>query len=419
VASNEVRVLKEEGRPLSAEGLELEETRLLELLVELRAAESTGQAERRLEERLQETEDRLAAELKKLGRDFVTQQERQEILRRAQELLVSASNAIRVLEQQNRTLLAEGLIRQETIIIELEVQLRAAQDPQTIRTLEGMLRNAEQQVAFELRQLGRGLKKRDVRDDLIVIARALLNRANAEVRVLTSQNRTQAAELIAREEKNINEIVEQLQKATAESEIKALELRLEQQEVRLYMDLRRLGRPGSTQELKDELNRRAQELIATANREINVLKQQNKTQEVEVIQREEQAITVLLAELKNATQEADLRRVEEQLGVAEFRLFEELRSLGRPVISRRELEQVIRRAEELAVRATIEIRKLREEGKGLLAEGLEREERYLIELDVELRSASTPEQVQRLAERLAAAEQRVQQELRQLGRSFD
>jgi hypothetical protein len=410
VASNEVRVLKEEGRPLSAEGLQLEETRLLELLVELRAAESTGQAERRLEERLQETEDRLAAELKKLGKDFVTQQEKQEILRRAQELLVSASNAIRILRQENKTLLAEGLIRQETIVIELEVQLRAAQDPKAIRELEGMLRNVEQQVAFELRQLGRGLKKRDLRDDLIARAKELLNRANAEVKQLTSENRTQAAELIAREEKNITEIVQQLQKATVESEIRALEQRLGQQEMRLYMDLRRLGRPVNTQELKELLTRRAQQLTTNANEAIKALRQQNRTQEVQVLEREVQAIDVLVAELKNATQEADLRRVEEQLGMAEFRLFGELIQ---------ELQLLIRRAEELAVRATIEIRKLREEGKGLLAEGLEREERYLIELDVELRTASTPEQVRRLAERLAAAEQRVQQELRQLGRSFD
>jgi len=416
--SNEIRVLKEEGRVLSAEGLEREETLLLELLVELRAAEKEGSGVHRAEERLQETEDRLGAELRKLGREFVSQREREEIMRRASQLLNAATSAIEHLRQQNKTLLAEGLVRQETIIIELEVQLRAAQDHEVIRRLEGLLRAAEQEVDRELRQLGRNLKKRDIKDDLVKRAKELQTRAEAEVKQLRSENRTQAAELIAREEKNITDLVQQLEKATAETEIRALEQRLGQQEMRLAGDLRRLGRPINTQELREVLTRRAQELTARANDEIRILKQEGKTQVAEVIQREEQAIAQLVAELKNATQEAEVRAVEEKLGFAEFRLFEELQRQGRPVINRQELERVIRRAEELAVRATIEIRKLREQGKELLAEGLIREEQYLIVLDVELRAAATPDQIHRIEERLQEAEKRVEQELTQLGHSL-
>jgi len=332
-------------------------------------------------------------------------------------LAVNATIEIRKLREENKGLLAAGLEREERYLIELDVELRSAETPDQVRRIEQRLDEAEQRVQQELRQLGRSLKKRDLRDDLVKRAEELEKTATQEVKALEAQNRTNAAELIQREERQIQVLVQELKNTTNEAEVKRLEERLGERENRLAEDLRRLGRPINPSELRDTLVKRAQDLTTRANEEIKVLQSEGRTQAVEGLQREEKQIAELVSELKNATQEQEVRRLEERLGLAEFRLGEVLRQLGRPFVNP-ERDALIRRAEEIAVRATVEIRKLREEGRGLVAAGLEREERYLIELDVELRTAVSQDQIKRLEERLNASEQRVVLELRQLGRSF-
>jgi hypothetical protein len=415
-ASNEIKYLRAQNKTLEADGLEQEEKRLLELEVELRAAATSGTGDVvRLKERLDTAEETIGNQLRALGRDFVSDREKNEILRRAQEILNAATAAIIHLRAENRTLEAEGLVEQEKVLIELDIELRAARDPGSIRRLENMLRGIETLVNNELRRLGRSLKKRDLKSDLITRAKALITTAEAEVKQLTAENRTAAADLVSREIKNVTALEEELQKATAEADIRQLEQRLIQQEIRLVEDLRRVGRPISSDELKESLIFRATGLVVMANEEIRVLKNENRTDAVTRVQAEEKAITDLITELKAATTETAVRDVEGRLTLAMAKLFVDLQASGGPLNFQRDLERVIRRAEELAIRATIEIRKLREQGKELLSAGLQREEQYLLELDVELRAATTPEQIRRIEERLNETEARVNQELKQLG----
>jgi len=414
-ANEEIRVLKQEGKTQVVEVIQREERVIAELVAELKNATQESEV-RQVEEKLGFAEFRLFEELRNQGRPVVNRDEIQRVIRRAEELAVRATVEIRKLREENKGLLAEGLEREERYLIELDIELRSAETPDQVRRLEQRLDEAEQRVQQELRQLGRSLKKRDLRDDLVKRAEELEKRATQEVKTLRGENRTNAAELIQREEQRIQELVQELKNTTNEAEVKRLEERLGERENRLAEDLRRLGRPINPTELRDTLVKRAQDLTTRANEEIKTLQSEGRTQAVEGLQREEKQIAELVAELKKATQEQEVRRLEERLGLAEFRLGEELRQLGRPFVNP-ERDALIRRAEEIAVRATIEIRKLRDAGRGLVAAGLEREERYLIELDVELRTAVSQDQIKRLEERLNAAEQRVQLELRDLGRS--
>jgi len=154
-ASNEIKYLRAQNKTLAAEGLEEEEKRLLELEVELRAAATSGTGNlTRLKERLDEYEDALGKQLRDLGRDFVTQREKDEIIRRTQQTLNSATAAVTHLRAENRSLEAEGLVEQEKILIELEIQLRATVDHNSIRRLEAMLNGVVTLVNNELRRLG-------------------------------------------------------------------------------------------------------------------------------------------------------------------------------------------------------------------------------------------------------------------------
>jgi hypothetical protein len=418
LVTGEIKLQYFENRPLVAEGLELELRQLIEVELELRATQEINATDAQvvtLERRLDAIEERIDSQLRAIGRQFVSRREIGLILERTQQLIILVSETVQKLKTENRAVLALGLQEEEARLVQLEINLRATQNPQEIRRLEELLVEADYRVYEIINQLeSSGVRrKRDLKADVLARAQELITQANNAIRALQAQgNRGNAIELIQRVEREIQLVADDLRNVTVEADVQRLEGRLINLEFELSGVLMSVGRPVGLQEFKLLLNTSAEGLRQWAANEIAALKAENRSQDITVLQRQEAAINQILAELANVTERQALEQLEIRLAEAEFRLFEELLRLSRPEAYKR---QLVRVAEDLAVRVVQEIRFLVNQNRTLEAEGLRSQEQELVLLDVEIRDAVAVEELQRLETRLQNLELRVIDELVRLG----
>jgi hypothetical protein len=370
------------------------------------------QALEQLEIRLAEAEFRLYEELLRLSRPGAY---KRQLLTLSEDLAVRVVQEIRTLVNQNRTLEANGLRSQEQELVLLDVEIRDAITNEELQRLETRLQNLELRVIDELISLGLQARrsKRDLKADVIKRAQELINITNDAIKAFQAQNRSQSVTLLQNSERQIQSIITQLNAANlTAAQTGILEGQLIQAEFQLAADLRRLGRPIDLNEWRDLLITRGDGLQQWAAYEISQAK--NRSVEVRRVEELEVQIRNITAVLRNATLRSDLELLERVLNQVEENLIAELRILGSPAIPRDTIIALERRAEELAIKLIIAIRQLFAEGRYLLAEGLQAEERNLIQLDVDLRVALTPERILRVEQRLKEAEDRVAAELQRI-----
>jgi len=368
-----------------------------------------------LEIRLAEAEFRLFEELLRLARP---QAYKRQLLRIAEDLAVRVVQEIRFLANVNRTLEAEGLRLQEQELVLLDVEIRDAVSNEELTTLERRLQNLELRVIDELVRLGLQppRRKRDLKADVLARARELINITQDAIKAFQAQNRTGAVNILTPSVTRLQQLITELSAANlTDAQVGILEGRLLQAEFQVAEDLRRLGRPVDLNEYRDLLITRGNGLQAWAAYEI--AQARNRSVQVARVEELEAAVRNVSALLKNATLRSDLTFLEERLDQIELNLIQELRALGAPSIPRDTIIALERRAEELAIRLIIEIRRLFSEGRYLLAEGLQAEERSLIALDVDLRIAVTAERIVRVEARLKEIEDRVAAELARIAGS--
>jgi hypothetical protein len=339
------------------------------------------------------------------------------LLRIAEDLSVRIVVEVRALQRANRTLEAIGLRAEEQELILLDVEIRDAITVAELQQLEERLRRAEGRVYDELVRLGAARRRRDLRADVLARANELITVTNNAITAFTRQNRTTAVTLLREHERELQAIVVLLNNATANAtNLLQVEGRLIQAEFQLAADLRRLGRPVDINESRDLLVTRAEGLQQWA--VVQIAAARNRSVEVARVQELEVQLRLVVGQLRNATFRSDIEILEDRLNTVEENLIVELRAIGSPLIPRDQIVALERRAEELAIRLLIEIRRLFAEGRTLLAEGLQAEERLLVELDVDLRTALTPERIVRVEARLTEAETRVAAELARIAGVF-
>jgi hypothetical protein len=308
LVTGEIKLQYFENRPLVAEGLELELRQLIEVELELRATQEINATDAQvvtLERRLDAIEERIDSQLRAIGRQFVSRREIGELLQRTQQLIILVSETVQKLKTENRAVLALGLQEEEARLVQLEINLRATQNPQEIRRLEELLVEADYRVYEIINQLeSSGVRrKRDLKADVLARAQELITQANNAIRALQAQgNRGNAIELIQRVEREIQLVADDLRNVTVEADVQRLEGRLINLEFELSGVLMSVGRPVGLQEFKLLLNTSAEGLRQWAANEIAALKAENRSQDITVLQRQEAAINQILAELANVTE---------------------------------------------------------------------------------------------------------------------
>jgi len=133
------------------------------------------------------------------------------------------------------------------------------------------------------------------------------------------------------------------------------------------------------------------------------------------LERLEKSIAGIIVEAKIANGTFDLLALESRVKNLEIELNAELKRLTpQPTLSDAEVQALLKKAEELALRGKTVIRALREKGRTVEAEGLDFEVQGLIVLDIMLRTAVTNEEISLWGMQLAQTEKTVEAQLSQL-----
>jgi hypothetical protein len=265
----------------------------------------------------------------------------------------------------------------------------------------------------------KSLNKRDLRDDLLTRAKNLEESAETAINKLTADGRSAEATHLQNEEKRLQELAQQLNEATAESDIRHLEVEIIALEIRLSNELRRLGRvigepaiqvERSRRDLKDDLLKRAADLSANATAEIKKLESNNMTALAAGIEYEQKRIQEIADELKNATGPETIRLLELELTRTENRLTQEIRALSRDPQTK---EQLLEKALALEKQIDDEVKKLKD-SRPILTAFLIREKTLLEGIAVDLTLASSTLGIRSLEVQLRLLETRVSEELRRV-----
>lgn len=364
---------------------------------------------------------------------------RDNLLTRAKNLEESASNAINKLTADGRSAEATHLQNQEKRLQELAQQLKEATTESDIHHLEVEIRAVENRLSNELRRLGRvdtngepaiqaSRFRRDLKDDLLKKAAELSANATAEIKKLQSNNMTALAAGIEYEQKRIQEIADELKNATGPETIRLLEQELTHTENRLAQEIRALS---SDPKSKEQLLEKAVALEKQIDVEVKKLKDSRPAVAAFLIH-EKSTLEGMAVELTLASTTFGIRSLEVQLRLLETRVSEELRRTERtsgtttqtvvttvgttekPFVKRDLKDDLLKRAADLEVRVTAEIKKLEAANKSELAVVLKQHETKVQALASELKTATGPTAIRLLEEELSLFEYRVAEEVRAL-----
>jgi len=152
-ATAQIAVLRAANRTVEISRVEAQEKAIADLVARLKNATLESDLSR-LEDELSNAEIRLAEELRLAGQPVITRDEYDRLLRAAEELIVKVIVAIRNLEAQGDSLLAEGLRVEEQHLIRLDVLIRTAVFPEEIASLEARLKEETEHITAALAQIG-------------------------------------------------------------------------------------------------------------------------------------------------------------------------------------------------------------------------------------------------------------------------
>ena len=170
-----------------------------------------------------------------------------ELIQRAAQLQVRVRAEIQKLVNEKREHLSELLKEEDQRVERLVGELKEATDSVRLAFLESELIDAEYRVENEVNILQRETASQDL---LVSAAKVLKEWVAEELKTLRAEsgNRAkEAARLLEREEQQLEQIAERLNKAQDQRTIEVIEVELRAIEVRLYEALRALRFQPSTQ----------------------------------------------------------------------------------------------------------------------------------------------------------------------------
>ncbi len=428
-AKAEVEKLKTAMKDREAAHIALEEHMIHRLAEEIKNAETEGPHIKMLETRLQEAENHLKEELKKVEGSSTGARLRRatkdELVKAADDLLTKAKAAVEKLKTAMKDREAAHIEMEERVIHRLAEEIKNAEtEGEHIKMLETRLQEAENRLTEELKRV-EGSSTGATKDELVKAADDLLTQAKAAVEKLKTAKKDREAAHIEMEEHVIHRLAEEIKNAETEGpHIKMLETRLQEAENRLKEELKKVEGSSTGARLrratKDELVKAANDLLTQAQDEVEKLKTAKKDHEAAHIAMEEHMIRRLADEIKNAETEGEhIKMLETRLQAAENRLKEELKKVeGSSTgarLRRATKDELVKAADDLVTKAKAEVEKLRADGKRLQAIHIEFEEKQIAHLAEEIKAAENENaHIKMLEERLQHAETRLTEELKRL-----
>jgi len=219
------------------------------------------------------------------------------------------------------------------------------------------------------------------------------------------------------EQVNLIQLEVALRSSQRPEEIRLLEGVLIEMDYRVYEILDGVNVSGvrAKRDLRDDVIKRGEELLALANSAVQALRQQQRSQSADLIQRRANEIQLVIADLKAVTTEADIGRLEGRLFELEFLLTDDLSTVGRPVDLEEFRRLLITGAEGLRTWAQYELEQLKKQGNATQeVTRIENEVRLLADIVGQLQNATTRAELQRLETLVSDTEFRLFEDLLRL-----
>ncbi|CAG2168992.1 unnamed protein product, partial [Oppiella nova] len=284
------------------------------------------------------------------------------------------------------------------------------------------------------------LAKRDIKEDLLKRATDLEKAGQDFSKKLRDEGKKVEADVVDKEVEAVKRIAKELEAAKEEREVERLEVELLVIEDRLNDiikrgDQTRPPRPTSTvaprvrRDIKDDLLKRAQELEKAGQDASKKLKDEGRTREAEELDREVAIVQRIAKELEAAKEERQVERLEVELLEVENRLNDLIKrddrtrppqpttgaprpTTGAPRPSTTGApndvkDDLLKRAQELEKEGQAESKKLRDEGKKVEADLLDKEIEGVQRIAKELEAAKDEKQIERLEAELKIIEDRL------------
>lgn len=379
----ELNALNEAGRQAEASALDAEQKLVDELVTEAKKANDAAELTR-VKTGLKAALDKLEADLKKLESPF-SDAEADALIKRANDL--KASVTAESIKQRSAGQLASAaqLEAEQNLVDELVTQLKKATNQNDANRLKTSLKTNLDKLEADLKKLQETPAADPERDALLKRADELKTRADADVTKLKSANRAAEADNIQTKEKLIDELANQLKKATTPAELTRLKDSLKQSLDSLEADLKKAEAAPEADPEKDALLKRADDTLAKVKDADSKLKAANQPDIANTLELEQKLITELVAQLKKTTTSDESKPLKSVLKDSLDQVDAQLKRVEQVLATDPEKDALAKRADELNTKAQATVTKLRADGRAPEASALEAQNKLANELAAEVK----------------------------------
>lgn len=258
----------------------------------------------------------------------VTRDLKSDLIANGTALLKQAEDAIKKLELEHKAQEINVVKKEEADIQKLVKELQAATDPSKISAVEHDLNVAESRLRYELRKIETPAPHPDLKQILLDRAQTLEKQAEQQILKLKTNKKDAELATVEKEEAAVKQLVKELTVAKTPADITRIENELQTAEYRLSFRIRQILDYEFKEEAKKSILLKQAGLIATyAEETVKLLKDDKKDVDAAALEKEEALIKKLVTDLGAAKTEAELHKIENDLLVAEDRLYTHAKTL--------------------------------------------------------------------------------------------
>ena len=437
-AKKEIEKLKAEGKGALTVGIESVEKKLEDFESQLEKLNPTTEVGKALltalEGLVKKEEEQLKKEIAKVSGSFYDDT-KDDLKKSIDQLKEEAKKEIEKLEAEGKGALAAGIQSAEKKLEDFESQLEKL-NPTTdvgkalLTVLEGLVKKAEEELKAEIAKVS-GSFYDDTKDDLKKSIDQLKEEAKKEIEKLEAEGKGALASGIQSVEKKLEDFESQLEKLNPTTEVgkallTALEGLVKREEEQLKKEIAKVS--GSYYDTKDDLKNSIDQLKEEAKKEIEKLEAEGKGALASGIQSAEKKLEDFESQLEKLNPTTDvgkalLSALEGLVKKAEEELKAEIAKVSGSYYEGDLKDQLLIDAAKLKKEAEEEIEKLKKEGKGELAKGLEAVEKVVLDLESQLQALNSSSEVGKallstLEALLKKAETKLEEEIKKLSGSY-
>ncbi len=412
LAADEIEKLKAAGKHELAFGLEKLDKVVMDLETQLHALNPQTEIGKGLlavlEAGLKKAETAMEAEIKKLSGSFFADEKKDDLLAQTDKLKKLAADEIAKLKAEGKMVLAAGIEKLDKTLVDIETQLKGL-NPQTevgkglLAIVEAGLKKVETALEAEIKKLSGGFFADEKKDELLAQTDKLKKLAADEIAKLKAEGKQVLAAGIQKLDKTLVDLETQLKGLNPQTEVgkgllAIVEAGLKKVETALEAEIKKLSGGFFADEKKDDLLAQTDKLKKLAADEIAKLKAEGKMVLAAGIEKLDKTLVDIETQLKGLNPQTEVGKgllavVEAGLKKVETALEAEIKKLSGGFFADEKKDELLAQTDKLKKLAADEIAKLKAEGKVVLAAGIQKLDKTLVDLETQLKGLNPQTEV--------------------------